>query len=221
MKTKKIILLIIILLSISANSQFKRRTYNSGPLNLPLKSEIGADIYMQGQEDYQDAIKITDCPDFKINFVKFPYKVGDVLPYFKNRKNFDLYFNPIQEDYLDAGTIGIAFDKEKNIYVPYIDSYNGFLTKDQKGKLKVENTVYTNPDCKDCFKKVFIYNGKAGSIIKFSYREFINDMARPAFTQELQYDLSDGNIVGFKGLRIEILNTTNIEIEYRVLSSFN
>ncbi len=70
------------------------------------------------------------------------------------------------------------------------------------------------------FLKVFIYNGKAGNVIKFSYREFINDMARPAFTQELQYDLSEGKIIGFKGMRIEILNTSNIEIEYKVLSEF-
>ncbi|OAB30372.1 hypothetical protein SAMN05444395_11034 [Flavobacterium fryxellicola] len=221
MKTKRLILSLIILISISANSQFKRRAYNSRELNVSIKNEIGAEVYMQGEEDYQDAIKIIDCPEFKINFVKFPYNVGDVLPYFKNRKNYDLYFSPNQKDYLDSGTIGIAFDKEKNIYVPYIDSFNGFLTKDHKGKLTVENIIYTNSNCKDCFKKVFIYNGKAGNIVKFSYREFINDMARPAFTQELQYDLNDGKIVGFKGMQIEILNISNIEIEYIVLSSFN
>lgn len=220
MEIRKVILLIIISISLTANGQFKRRLYNSKDLNVVLKSEIGAEIFMTGQEDYQDAIRITECPEFKINFVKFPYKVGDILPFFKDRKNYQLYFNPNQKNYLDSGTIGIAFNKEKNIYVPYIDSFNGFLTKDQKGKLKVENAIYTNSNCQDCFKKVFIYNGKAGSIIKFSYREFINDMARPAFTQELQYDLNEGKIIGFKGMRIEILNTSNIEIEYKVLSEF-
>jgi hypothetical protein len=220
MKIRKIILLLTITLSLNVNGQFKRRFYNSKELNIVLKSEIGAEIFMSGQEDFQDGIRITECPEFKINFVKFPYKVGDILPFFKDRKNYQSYFNPNQKDYLDSGTIGIAFDKEKNIYVPYIDSFNGFLTKDQKGKLKVENAIYSNPNCQDCFKKVFIYNGKAGSVIKFSYREFINDMARPAFTQELQYDLSEGKIIGFKGMRIEILNTTNIEIEYKVLSEF-
>ena len=221
MKTKRFIFFIIIIISNIANCQFKRRTYNSGELNVVLKSEIGSDVYMQGQEDFQDAIKIVSCPEFNINFVKFPYKVGDILPYFKTRKNFDLYFNPSQKDYLDSGTIGIAFDKVKNIYVPYINSYNGFLTKDQKGKLVVENTTYTNSNCNECFKKVFIYNGKAGNIIKFTYREFINDMARPAFTQDLQYDLNEGKIVGLKGMRIEILNVSNMDIEFKILSPFN
>lgn len=221
MKIKKITLFIIVFISLNTNGQFKRRFYNSQELNVVLKSEIGAEIFIKGLEDYQDAVRITECPEFKINFVNFPYKVGDILPYLKDRKNYQLYFNPNKKDYLDAGTIGIAYNKEKDIYVPYIDSFNGFITKDQKGKLKVENATYTNPNCQDCYKKVFIYNGKAGNIVKFSYREFINDMARPAFTQELQYDLSESKIIGFKGLRIEILNTSNIEIEYKVISEFN
>mgnify|MGYP001043013533 CR=1 FL=1 len=53
------------------------------------------------------------------------------------------------------------------------------------------------------------------------YREYINDMARPAFNQELQYDLNESNIIGFKGLRIEVILATNTKIEYKVLSSFN
>ena len=46
-------------------------------------------------------------------------------------------------------------------------------------------------------------------------------MARPAFNQDLQYDLNDSNIVGFKGLRIEVIKATNTSIEYKILSSFN
>ncbi len=115
MEIRKVILLIIISVSLTANGQFKKRLYNTKELNVVLKSEIGAEIFMNGQEDFQDAIKITECPEFKINFVRFPYKVGDVLPFFKDRKNYQLYFDPNQEDYLDSGTIGIAFDKEKKI----------------------------------------------------------------------------------------------------------
>ncbi|TWI03309.1 hypothetical protein IQ05_00246 [Flavobacterium tiangeerense] len=217
---KKIILTVLISISLSANGQYKRHNFNSKELNTILRSEIGAEIFTTGQKSFQEAVKIIACPDFKLNFVKFPYKIGDILPYLEDKKQYRLYFNPALKDYLDRGTIGIAFDKEKSIYVPYIDSFNGLLTKDQKEKLIVENAIYINPDCADCLKKVFIYNGKASNILKFTYQEFINDMARPAFNQELQYDLSESNIIGFKGMRIEILNTSNIEIEYKVLSEF-
>jgi hypothetical protein len=70
------------------------------------------------------------------------------------------------------------------------------------------------------FRQEFIYNGGSGSSVKFIYREFTGDMARPAFTQELEYDLDEGSVIGFKGLRIEILSATNIELEYRVLYPF-
>jgi hypothetical protein len=39
------------------------------------------------------------------------------------------------------------------------------------------------------FRKVIIYSGVGDGIIKFSYREFTNDMARPAFTEELALPL--------------------------------
>lgn len=70
------------------------------------------------------------------------------------------------------------------------------------------------------FRRELVYNGRAGSAIRLLYREFSKDMIRPAFSQELTYDLSEGKIVGFQGVRIEVLETNNIGITYRVLSSF-
>ena len=70
------------------------------------------------------------------------------------------------------------------------------------------------------FKQEFIYNGKVGNSIKFVYREFSNDFARPSFTQDIQYDLSESTLVGFKGLKIEILSATNTLIKYKVISHF-
>ncbi len=46
-------------------------------------------------------------------------------------------------------------------------------------------------------------------------------MIRPGFTQEAQYDISTDNVIGFKRLRIEILEATNLDIKYRVLKHFN
>src|SRR5690606_27655124 len=71
------------------------------------------------------------------------------------------------------------------------------------------------------YSRQLFYNGKAGNTLKFTYREFIDDMARPAFTQDLQYDLSESNIIGFDGLRIEIIQANNTSITYKILSDFN
>jgi len=79
----------------------------------------------------------------------------------------------------------------------------------------------TKEEEEESFKRELIYNGKAGSVIKLLYREFNNDFARPAFSQEITYDLSQSNIVGFKGSRLKILKADNLQINYIVLKPFD
>lgn len=69
-------------------------------------------------------------------------------------------------------------------------------------------------------RRELIYNGRAGNTIRLLYREFSRDMIRPAFSQELTYDLDEDNIIGFQGVRIEILETSNVNITYRLLNGF-
>ena len=55
------------------------------------------------------------------------------------------------------------------------------------------------------FQRELIYSGVAQSTISLLYREYLNDMIRPAYIQDLKYDSTKGSIVGFKGARVEIL----------------
>lgn len=67
-------------------------------------------------------------------------------------------------------------------------------------------------------KRELLYNGKAGNTIKISYREYKDDLARPAFTQDLIYDLAESKIIGFQGMQIEVLNATNEYINFIIRS---
>ena len=69
-------------------------------------------------------------------------------------------------------------------------------------------------------KKELLYNGKFGSNIRLTYREFIDDLSRPAYTQDLNYDLNESKIIGFQGVRIEVLGTDNVAITYRIVRGF-
>ena len=61
-----------------------------------------------------------------------------------------------------------------------------------------------------------------GDILKFTYREFtFYGYARDAFTQDVQYDLKEDPIIGFKGARVEVIEATNREITYKVISYFS
>jgi len=62
-----------------------------------------------------------------------------------------------------------------------------------------------------------IYNGLRGeNTIILTYREFINNFVRPAYHQELYYDLKKSNIISFKDYVIKIVKTTNNEIVFIV-----
>ncbi len=70
------------------------------------------------------------------------------------------------------------------------------------------------------FQQTLIYNGMVGKKINVAYREFSNKMARAAFSNDVEYDLSQSKIIGYKGAKIEVLNATNENITYRVISNF-
>ncbi|MCV5664960.1 hypothetical protein OFN50_38635, partial [Escherichia coli] len=72
----------------------------------------------------------------------------------------------------------------------------------------------------DSFQQTLIYSGKVGNKINISYREFSNDMARPAFNNEAEYDLSESNQIGYKGAVIDVLEADNTKITYRLIRNF-
>jgi hypothetical protein len=70
------------------------------------------------------------------------------------------------------------------------------------------------------FQATLIYNGKVGNKITLGYRESVASMARPAFSNAVEYDLSASKVLVYKGARIEVLDANNEGIRYRVLSNF-
>lgn len=70
----------------------------------------------------------------------------------------------------------------------------------------------------DGFRTELVYQGAGGGILRLAYREFIDDMARPAFTQDLTYDLSpDGTtMIAFQTLEVEVLEANNMGLRYVV-----
>lgn len=68
------------------------------------------------------------------------------------------------------------------------------------------------------FKQELVYTGKSRENIRFQYREYRDNFARPAFFQDLSYDLSESKDIGFRGMMIEVLEATNSNIKFIVKS---
>ena len=71
------------------------------------------------------------------------------------------------------------------------------------------------------FQQTLIYSGRIGNKINVGYREFSNSLARPAFNNNVEYDLSVSNVIGYKGAQLEVLEATNQAIKFRLLKNFN
>lgn len=69
------------------------------------------------------------------------------------------------------------------------------------------------------FKVELLYEGISGNVVNITYREFAENMIRPAFQQDLKYTLArPDEEVSFRGARIVVHSATNSKIDYTVLS---
>jgi hypothetical protein len=68
------------------------------------------------------------------------------------------------------------------------------------------------------FKQVVTYLGAANGTLHLSYREFMNDFARPAFTEEYTFPLGSSypQPIAFKDVKLTVLGIDGAGIRYRV-----
>ena len=220
MKKKYTLLLLLIILTscgvkknvVIANSE----TTYTPEVNQINNTEIGITLVSKETAKKYEAIVISKEVKIKPNMLVKTLNVGETfIKKFETEKH-ELYEN------LNDPTYGIAISKMAETPKVYSTGPTGNGLKLKPSKYTIEyNTNQLPIKNDDYYKQEFIYNGKVGNGIKFIYREFVNDYARPAFTQDLQYDLSEDKIIGFRGLRLEVINASNTKIEYKVIKHFS
>lgn len=67
------------------------------------------------------------------------------------------------------------------------------------------------------FKCQIIFSGLSGNTIKAVYREFVDDYARPAFSQDLQYNLDESKEIAYKTVKIQVIKVSNSSIDFKVI----
>jgi len=97
----------------------------------------------------------------------------------------------------------------------------GNLVKGRRVEQNYYKEITTTVESSSDFQQTLIYTGGEGNIIKMTYREFSGNIARPAFTIDVTYDLRDSDVIAFRGARLQILEATNTSIRYKVISNFN
>ena len=70
------------------------------------------------------------------------------------------------------------------------------------------------------FQQTLLYSGRVGDKLKISYREFSNNVARPAFNNDVEYDYSTSKTIAYKGALLEVISADNTNITYKVIRNF-
>ena len=119
------------------------------------------------------------------------------------------------------------FDNDRDGFLEKAMSPRGMLSAK---KIKVPYTVDTiaaKPrDVSDWssnfFQREIVYQGSAGGVLRLLYREYLDSLAREAFSQELTYELSadDPTVVSVKSARIQVLSAGNEGISYKIIRGF-
>ena len=214
---KKILLIFsLLLLSCGARMSISDKETieeNSPELNKISSADVGVTlVYKEKGLIYKALISNEDRTVKPGNFAKEIHS-GEIFLNKYSTKEYDLYESPLSSSY------GIAIAKNGGSEVFYVDYGNGAQIVKIKRPISCTKTTVPFKE-RDYFRQEFIYNGKIGTGLKFTYREFLDSTARPAYTQDIQYDMAESNSIGFRDLRIEILNATNTNIQYKVISHF-
>ena len=92
----------------------------------------------------------------------------------------------------------IAYYKNKE-KIGIITIFNVMIAENTTGVSRVKLSTLAH----NSFQQTLIYSGRLGDKVRLSYREFSNNIARPAYHNDVDYDLTESTTIGYKGARLE------------------
>lgn len=182
----------------------------------------------------QEIIKVEKCDGFGKMIIS---EQGVVVNGTYNRKDFQIHHNNINPIIgtilLDDKTYYVTKDSSNYCLWGILVSDDGIIKKHTLyshyyEQLYISDSIIINPDkvvySTSCIRNLptaisfdLIFAGKNDVSLNTTYKEYsYNDLARPAFFQNLTYQ-ANAKQIRFKNFLIQIHNVTNEQITYTVL----
>ena len=191
------------------------------PINQVVTAYVGDNLIRQGHYAEHDAIYVPNDTEAK-TMVGYIIKKG--YYYKKGDDEYSEYYLP--EGIAESGSI-----EKCGICDPW-KILQAYKDEPKLCIITVFNLAVCNSESfferrkvpllsANSFQQTLIYSGKLGNKINIGYREFSNSLARPAFNNNVEYDLSESKVIGYKGAKLEIIEATNELIKYKVINNFN
>lgn len=185
-------------------------------LNAPAKATLGERLIMQATGYYADSLQVQALDAYAADIPQATvfYRVAGTNMFSSDAQNTVTVNNGYGLPLSYTNTI-IYNDGASKFCIHSMLCYN---SEDASFTHNPEKTLRVAPNS---LQRVIEYNGRSGDILKFTYREFSDSTARPAFTTDFTMDLSEGDEIGYKGAVIKVAEATNRYINYVVISNFN
>jgi hypothetical protein len=199
--------------------------FNQPPIGQVVTASVGEELLNQGVRYTREALVLPQS--FKprqsaLEVHKGVYvKIGDA-------GDLEFFSWLVNRDAKDAGVItssgrpapgfgGLVLDKKTKLLCAYFeaDKSQTFCTPNvvvERGTQLVED--------KNAFQQTLLYNGRIGNKINIGYRESYADRARQAFSNNVEYDLTDSRLISYREAQLEVIDATNQKITYKVLKNF-
>lgn len=113
-------------------------------------------------------------------------------------------------------------DRDNDSVFDQVKFWTNYFTERGTYEVEAPYTTQFHVPGKSGFRKELVYQGRGQGTMHLLYREYeAGDLVRPAYTQELTYEVQDGRAtVAFREVRVEVLSASNTEVTYRVTSQF-
>lgn len=180
-------------------------------INKIISANIGDHMLMKGVLVEEDVLVVQ-------NFIEGTlYKIPPRKYFQLGEDSKQVFFSAdgIIKSFLADPYQALSVEKNQNKEICVITVFGGKGC--YQGEFKIDKQV---SEKSNSFQQTLIYSGKIGNKINIGYREFSNSTARAAFNNDVEYDLSDSKIIGYKGASLEIIEANNSSIKYRVIKNF-
>lgn len=196
----------------------KAETYSEPPIGSVNTAHVGDSMIRQGESQSFEGLKVNAPARVSWGYTITPgvlKKVGD-----DNKADYYLPTGGADSANVDKAALadmwqGIMVEKRNNA----LCVITVFGVTSCETNMPIEK-VKLNINGDSSFQQALLYNGRVGNKINIGYREFSANTARPAFNNDVEYDLAESKTIGYKGAKFEVLDASNQSIRYRVISNF-
>jgi hypothetical protein len=189
-------------------------------IGVPAVASVGDTVYEKSHLSVLPAYTINEFFSGKNMFATVTISPGDKFIKIPSKSILKACRSPSIEAFVHKQYDACLYDDDGD------GTFDRFGANEVQGGKKFPHPIpYRNSEfiqaTSDSVKQVVIFLGSTKDSMRLSYREFVNDMARPAFTEEYSFPLAATfpQPIAFKGVKMSVTQIDGEGLHYKVIST--